>query len=140
MSTVLPILDMSRPSRKVMGDLGEAYAAYLLQLSGYIVTHIRQADLAATNPATGELLRVEVKTAQRRPDRKYVFQLWNPGTDYRHSDRVLLLAIQPSRYPVPFIIPTDKITFRSTIVITSHPLRYAGMWAEYRQNTGVITL
>ncbi|HEX2618581.1 MAG TPA: hypothetical protein VHL11_00505 [Phototrophicaceae bacterium] len=135
----LPLLDMTeRPARQTMGRLGELYAAYLFRKSGYIPIRQRQTDLIVINPATGESLRVEVKTA-RRPDGKYVFQIWNHTTDYRHSDRLLLLAVQKSGYPVVFVTPTDAFTFRSTIVITSHTLRYQGRWAVYRQSSDLIT-
>lgn len=132
--------DNARLPRNTAGNAAEEYALQLLEKSGYEARKCLKSDFQVINPETGEFWLLEVKSAQRRPDGKYVFQLLNAGTDYRHSTMLLLLAILKAENPVPFVIPTDEFTIRSTIVITSHPLDYAGMWSEYRQPQHQITL
>lgn len=130
-------LYLSDDTRKAVGTMGEIVAARLLERAGYEVsfTHNeKRGDLRAVDPATGVILRIEVKTARRGTDRKWRFLLWKQGhTDYRDANVLILLPILKSGRPVPFIIPVNLLGDRSQIVITSHPEDYAGRWAQYRQ-------
>lgn len=114
------------------GLSGEQYASDLLVKCGYIPQKCRKSDFKVINPGTGETLKLEVKTAQKRRDGRFVFHILNDRTDYRQSDFLLLFCIQKSGYPIAFVIPTDAFEKRSTIVIGSDPVRYVGMWSQYR--------
>lgn len=127
--------------RRTLGFAGEMTAAQLLTDSGYRVARSRryEGDLKAQNPHTGELFRVEVKTAMCCRDRKWRFLLFKRSrfgsTDYRNSDIVLLLAVIESFQVVPFVVPVAALGCnRAQLVITSHPLRYAGWLAAFRRS------
>lgn len=143
---------LSKPSgkRHRVGHLGELAAVLLLERAGYKV-HIPETrttgDLHAINPNTGELIRVEVKTARRGKDRKWRFTLLkidpndgSPQTDHRYSDIVLLLAVTLSGALVPFVIPVQAVAARHQIAITSDPRTYGGRFAIYRQRATALTL
>lgn len=125
--------------RRTLGYAGEMTAARLLTESGYrVVRSFRhEGDLKAQNTHTGEIFRIEVKTAMRGADGKWRFLLYKRSrfgvTDYRNSDIVLLLAVVESFQVVPFVIPVTALGFnRVQLAVTSHPLRYAGWLAAFR--------
>ncbi|GIL12528.1 MAG: hypothetical protein BroJett038_12480 [Chloroflexota bacterium] len=127
--------------RRTLGFAGERTAAQLLTEAGYHVTQSRrcEGDLKAQNRQTGELFRVEVKTAMCCRDGKWRFLLFKRSrfgsTDYRNSDIVLLLAVIESFQVVPFVVPVAALgRSRVQLVITSHPLRYAGWLAAFRRS------
>jgi hypothetical protein len=133
--------------RRTLGFAGEMTAAQLLTEAGYRVTRSRryEGDLKAQNRQTGELFRVEVKTAMRCKDGKWRFLLFKKSrfgvTDYRNSDVVLLLAVIESFQVVPFVVPVAALgRSRVQLVITSHPLRYAGWLAPFRQDGASLRL
>lgn len=135
---------LSDESRKGIGVMGEVMAAQLLEKAGYAVSFTqhrqKRGDLRVVAPKTGEIKRVEVKTARRTTDGKWRFLLWKKGcTDYRHADVVILLAVLKSGRAVPFVIPVDDLGERAQVAITSHPENYSGRWAQYRQK-GVLRL
>jgi len=128
-------------NRRALGALGERMAAHLLTEAGYLVISPKRAhsgDLRAIVGANG--FCVEVKTARKSCDGKWRFTLYKPGhTDFRDSDVVLLLAVLQSGRCIPFAIPVAEIeSDRQQICITSHPERYAGRWAIYRQDGSII--
>lgn len=136
----LPMVELylSDKKRKAIGTMGEIAVARMLESSGYDVSlaHVgeKRGDLRAVSRSTGEIWRVEVKTARRAKDGKYRFTLFKKGcTDYRDADFVVLLPVLKSGRVVPFVIPVSKLGERSQICITSHPEDYAGMWKQYRQ-------
>lgn len=129
---------LSDQKRKAIGTMGEITVARMLELSGYEVsfTHVRErrGDLRVYDIQSGEIVRVEVKTARRSKDGKYRFTLFKKGcTDYRDADVVVLLPVLKSGRTVPFVIPVDDLGNRSQVCITSHPEEYSGMWVKYRQ-------
>jgi len=129
---------MSYP-RRAVGALGEMAAAKLLEMRGYRVSFTgaaeKRGDLRVVSPVTGEVVRVEVKTARRCKDGKWRFTLKKKQhTDYRHSDVVVLLAVIGGGAVVPFVIPVADLGERSQVCITSSPAKYAGRWARYRQS------
>ena len=126
-------------NRRALGALGERMAAHLLKDAGY---QVKSADSARSGDLRAILsekqFRVEVKTARRGRDSKWHFTIRKNDqyghTDYRDSDVVVLLAVLRSGRCVCFVIPAGDIPDQQThISITSHPERYAGRWAEYRQ-------
>lgn len=125
--------------RHTLGSLGEITVHKALEAAGYQVRAGRRSegDLHVTDRPTGQVLRVEVKTALRSSDRKWRFTLWVAGrTDYRHSDVVILLAVLEDFRYIPYAIPVADLGQRSQLCITSHPASYAGWLAPYRLNPG----
>lgn len=124
--------------RSGIGTLGELTAKQLFAESGYFATRAqrrRAGDLAVVDRATGELHRVEVKTARRCVDGKWRFCLYKKGhTDHRDSDWVLLLAVRADGAVVPFLVPVAVLADQRQAVITSDPLHYSGKLARYRQS------
>lgn len=131
-------------SRRGVGAMGEQTATHLLEQSGYQVSFCRvgekRGDLSAVSLHTGEVFKVEVKTARQCKDGKWRFTLWLKNKiDHRHADVVMLLAVLASGRVVPFVVPVDTLADQHQAVITSHPETYKGKLAAYRQQ-GVIQL
>lgn len=123
-------------TRRNIGTWGKLTVYQRLEKAGWLVSFChceKRGDLRATNPLTGEVLYIEVKTARQGRDKKWRFTLVKDGcTDYRDSDKVVLLAVLKSGDVVPFIIPVSEIPSRRQICITSHPASYTGWAASYR--------
>lgn len=123
------------------GAHGEQLAANMLQRAGYLVDFVPQrdhaGDLRATDPATGETWRIEVKTARREASGRWQFLMRKADrhgvTDCANADLVMLLAVLKTGQAVPFIIPCPALAGVQKITIPSHPEEYAGKWASYRQ-------
>lgn len=130
----------SAKTRYQLGALGEKVIVETLTSMGY---HARPSerkrgehfDVWAKDLTTGEILRIEVKTARACKDRKYRYTLYKVGAqDHNHSDYVILLALTATDHLFPFVVPTLFLAHQHQAVITSHPLKYAGKLAPYRQN------
>lgn len=123
------------------GAAGETFAAELLKAAGYEVRKPdarKRGDLQAIDAATGEFWKVEVKTAKRRDDNKFCFQLLNRTQDYRHSDYVLLIAVMPGGKVASFLIPVEVLKRRGAKSITVTNLN-SGYWSHFRVK-GTVTL
>lgn len=131
---------------RAIGELGECIARLLLEKSGYMVITTRigqkRGDLVAINRDTGEVFKIDVKTARRGKSGKWTFTLFKSRghTDYRLSDFVLLLPVLKSGAVVPFVVPRSALGERSTLKLASNPREYAGKWATYRQSTRRLVL
>lgn len=128
--------------RKALGCAGEIWVSEQLARAGWQVSFTRErehrGDLRAVHPMTGEILKIEVKTARQGKDKKWRFTLVKQGcTDYRHADVLILLCALKSGHVVPFVIPVAEIPNRRQMCITSHPNSYAGDLARYRQTGGL---
>ena len=129
---------------------GKGYAQYAREKTGrwgenWVVERLREqgiharrsyrgekGDVQAVMPETGQILRIEVKTANRSKDKKWRFTLWLAGhTDHRKADLVILVALVEGE-AVPFIVPVSELYNQRQAVITSHPKRYAGKLFSYR--------
>lgn len=128
---------LSDISRSGIGALGERYVGAALEKQGWQVSYQhcnKQGDLRAWNPETGEIVRIEVKTARRNADGNWCFNLFKKGkTSVLHADVVILLAVLKSGRPVPFIVPVTAIANRHYIKLSRHPEEYAGQLAQYRR-------
>lgn len=124
-------------NRSERGFAGEYFARHTLQRAGYVVTiptEKKRGDLRVTDIFTGEVWKVEVKTARRRPDGRWSFQLKvkcgkGNRTDYRHSDYVMLLAVIGGGKVASYLIPVSKLGNRNTVTISN---LNSGMWTDYR--------
>lgn len=136
---------LSDRTRNAVGALGERWAALTLQASGYVVRSLphrsKRGDLEAISRATGEIIRIEIKTARKCKDGKWRFLLRKQSKqDHRHADVVILLAVTLSGDVVPFVLPVRIVADQRQAVITSHPARYAGKLAPFRQSARHIVL
>ncbi len=123
-------------TRRAVGIVGEQMAVKLFEQAGYGVVHCRnrsrRGDLLAIDKYTGEIFRIEVKTARLGKDKQYRFTLVKSGcTDYHDAQYLLLLPLSPTGYPVPFLIPVSDVHQRA-IRMYGLPETYSGKWSAYR--------
>lgn len=138
--------DVSLMSRSQFGDAGEQWAYAEFERAGYMVTRTgkrdAQGDLRVVDADTGELWRVEVKSARR--DKRGQWQVClkrqvkaRVCTDVAHSHMVLILAFPKVGAPIPFLIPVDDLRGLKLVSIPKDPRTYAGKWSKYRQLDGL---
>lgn len=133
-----------------VGYVGEAYAQHRLELAGYRVTptlpNSKQGDLKVTNPETGEIVLVEIKTA-RRGVKGWQFCLSRPKgnyykTDCTHADIVLLQLVGDSGLVVTYAIPSALLAgIKNTSFRRINPTkrnRWVGYLSDYRIFEGVV--
>lgn len=125
-----------RSDRHGRGAAGETFASDMFKDAGYKVKrhkHMsRLGDLRVIHPDTGEFWDVEVKTARRREDGRWCFQLITDTQDYRHANYVLLLAVSSNGIVSPFLIPTDYLKRRGAKTITLPKNPNASVWSHFR--------
>lgn len=130
-----------KSDRNGMGVAGETYASHLLKKAGYDVRKNDNkfcGDLRAADLKTGQCWNIEVKTAKKRPDGKFCFQLIVDGqTDYRYSDYVLLLAVNTNGIVISYIIPVPVLKRRGAKTITLPANLNNCKWAYYRVKSKV---
>lgn len=129
---IATIFDAIPPGdRHERGFAGEFFARKMLEHAGYGVERQqkkKRGDLRAFDD-TREW-KIEVKTAKRRPDGKFAFHLIQKGTDFRHSDYVLLVAVCGNGVIVTYLIPTRVLGARKTITLPKN--LNVSKWADYR--------
>ncbi|MDX2161163.1 MAG: hypothetical protein SF162_07560 [bacterium] len=145
-----PLFDvqmLTAPNAKAFGRMGEQIVFRALERQGYQVITAREreyrGDLVVIDPVTGQVTRIEVKTA--RPGAQgYQFCLERHGryafTTLSHSDVLILMAITRAGLPVPFVIPAQAYPRIKKLTIASEPTRYAGKYARFRQSLDCISL
>jgi hypothetical protein len=121
--------------------LGEQTVITALHRAGWIaaLAEDQGGDVAAVNPATGEALTVEVKTARQCKDGKYRATVRKDGkrrgTGYPEQslpatvDYLVMLCVNGDL--TAFCIPAHLVTGRQ-LCITSAPATYTGKWARWR--------
>ena len=120
---------------QALGVHGEQVATELFKQNGYRVLRpgIKSGDLLVVHLETGEVNKIEVKTARRNGQGRWQFNMRKKGhTDARYSDYILLMAVIVSGRVVAFLIPSVEVSARSQVTLFSHPDRYAGKYREYR--------
>lgn len=131
------ILALASRTHREIGAVGERWLKEALERQGYRVAYghmgSKNGDLAVVDVTTGEVRKIEVKTAREGRDGKWRFTLFKAGhADHRHADMVVLLAVMASGRVVPFVMPVEAVAAQRQAVITSHPERYAGKLARWR--------
>ena len=135
---------LAHPKSRAIGSLGEQLCYHLLASRGYLPSNVHpkehRGDLRVVT-SSGEILRVEVKTARRASDGRYHFTLRKAGhTDHSDSDVIILLCAMKTGYVVPFVVPTRVVVRQNAIVISRDPYTYAGKFARYRQKMHLLNL
>jgi len=133
---------MIQSDRRGRGAAGETLAQDLLCRAGYEVRKYppksKRGDLQVIEINTGEVWAVEVKTAKRRSDGKWCFQLLNKSQDYRHADYVLLVAVLSGGKTAEYLIPVSALERHGLKCLTISNVN-SGKWTDYRVK-GLVSL
>lgn len=120
------------------GNFGEDYVYRLLVNSGYIVRKTAKfafsGDLEVIDPSTGEIFKIEVKTANQNPlNGRFQFCLRKTGkTDCSYSDFVILVCIDTEGKIYLYCAHCSCFNGSQLVGITSHPTKYKGKYAAFR--------
>lgn len=119
-----------------LGLSGEKYIVDKISASGYIARFAGcerfSGDCLAINQYTGEILKIEVKTAQCGAKGEYRFCLIKENhTSHKHSDFVVLVCVDNNGTHYTYVIPSSLI-FSTYITISSHPTRYRGKYSPFK--------
>lgn len=118
-----------------IGIAGEKLAAAMFEDAGYLARkpNYHGTDLEVRDPKTGQFFEVEVKTATRSESRKsWQFCLNKPkNTSLSHSAYVLLILIAEKRV-FTYLIPSEFLGPTKQFTISSHPDKYRGKVAPFR--------
>lgn len=132
--------------RATKGRLGEYLVRAILASQGYGVKFPEkkcQGDLHATDLTTGEIIKLEVKTATRTARGDYQAILHKSdkygGTDCHHADIVILVCVTNSGSMTFFVVPADEIKTKS-LTITGNPHEYRGKYSQFRQYHSTLNL
>jgi hypothetical protein len=119
--------------RTERGFAGEYYARHMFAQAGYTVERQKRrksGDLLVTDEANREV-KIEVKTAKKRPDGKFAFQLRvGCKTDCKYSDYVCLVAVHGDGVVSVFLIPVRVLGSRNTITLPNN--LNLSKWSDYR--------
>jgi hypothetical protein len=120
------------------GNFGEDYVYRLLVNSGYIVRRTAKfafsGDLEVIDPYTGEIFKIEVKTANQHPVKNYFhFCLRKTGkTDCTYSDFVILVCIDKEGKIYLYCAHCNCFNGAQLVTVSSHPTKYKGKYAAFR--------
>jgi hypothetical protein len=89
-------------------------------------------DLTVINPKNGSLAIVEVKAANQKSHKGCLRWQFDNTRGTKEQDIVLLLAVADDEIHI-YVVPKEDLHNRpGTIEITSHPKKYNGWLAKYR--------
>lgn len=131
-ATIFDAIDAGDRSER--GFAGEFFARKLFEKAGYGVERPKQrkcGDLIV-HADRGDI-KVEVKTARRRADGKFTFQLVGTGnarTNCHHADFVFLVAVCGNGIVVTYLIPTRVLGSRKTITLPTNLNK--SKWSHFR--------
>jgi hypothetical protein len=119
-----------------IGFYGEKVAQALFSDAGFIARKgesYHGTDLHVVDKNTGEVFTVEVKTARQSEGRKdWQFCLNKPkNCSTSHSAYILLICIAQNGI-FTYLIPSDFLGATKSFSITSHPEKYRGKVAAFR--------
>lgn len=125
----------------LLGVSGEFYALRQFEALGYKVEYAqtkKQGDLKVVDMTTGQIVKVEIKTARKGRNLNYQVCLKKKGkTDVAHSDLVVIQLVLGTGEVVPFFIPAPLLADKQGISFT-RAQTYNGKWAQYRQDSYAI--
>lgn len=124
----------------------EKLCADILQSQGFNVAWDESHSIWETDLTLAPDIPIEVKGSVKRPlsptRQGYQFLIYKAGRSRRIREpiTICLCAVDLTRPSacVPFIIPTSVIGNRHILAIQGDPLRYSGMWAQYRNNFALL--
>lgn len=124
-----------------LGNAGEKLAIAMLQDAGFKAykPSYHGVDIVAVDRHTGEVFYIEVKTAKQSEKRlkSWQFCLNKPkNTSLSHSDYVLLICVE-EKTVFTYLIPTGFLAGTKQFTISSHPEKYRGKIAPFR-NRGAL--
>lgn len=141
MTTTLEWLTRQLPNvkhTKALGWIGEQMVMELLPKDRFIVYKPRKhqcGDLHLTHRATGEFVKLEIKTSRVNKRHKFEFRLRKDDqhgkTDVSHADLVLLMCIYESGLTWFYLIPVSDLGQQKTITIPARINDYQGRYAPY---------
>lgn len=106
---------------QALGAMGEFEAINALKRAGYAAEKqsVKHAgDLRVTDKNTGEIYKVEVKTARKNKRGKWQFCLEKRGkTSTMYSDYVILLCISLAGHATQYLIPSSLLEGKKSITI-----------------------
>lgn len=125
-------------SNYVKGAIAEKQVASLLRKQGFSAKILRLSgsDIIATNKATGERIKIEVKFSAKNSDGKYRATTIKKGaTDHRKSDYIIFVCQHAHNRTncTCFIIPTKIQGDKTFLCVTSNPDTYSGKLSTYKE-------
>lgn len=124
-----------------IGFYGEKVAQALFQDAGFQARKptYHGVDLEVRNPKTGEFISVEVKTARQSESRKSWQFCLNKAKNCSSSNAAYILLILIAEKGIfTYLIPSKFFAGTKTFTITSHPEKYRGSVAPFR-NRGALS-
>lgn len=123
---------IAQSNRRERGFAGEYFARQMFLKAGFTVerpTQRKSGDLIISTDLGS--WKVEVKTAARRPDGKFTFQLIVANkTNCHHADYIFLVAVVGSGVIVTYLIPVEGLGNRKTITLPKNMNN--SKWADFR--------
>jgi len=119
-----------------LGHAGEMFAIELFKANGYIARKTdekRNGDIAVICPKTGEIRRIEVKSATKSTTSQKSWQFCiNKGkkTSCDYADFCLLVLVDKNSV-FCYLVPCEVLHGLSCVKIHSHPTKYRGKLAPY---------
>jgi hypothetical protein len=129
----------------LLGHLGEWLLHAYLQAQGWhkvqFSSEKRRGDVSGVHPATGEIIRFEVKVARRGSQKAWQFCLNKPNkTACSHSDFVFLIVIDGNGAIYHYLVPSAFFGRISKFTLSSHPTAYKGKLAAFRLRSETIDI
>jgi hypothetical protein len=129
----------------LLGHLGEWLLHAYLQAQGWhkvqFASEKRRGDVSGVHPATGEIIRFEVKVARRGSQKAWQFCLNKPNkTACSHSDFVFLIVIDGNGAIYHYLVPSAFFGRISKFTLSSHPTAYKGKLAAFRLRSETIDI
>lgn len=115
-----------------LGQTGELLARAYFERNGYRIISLNtkfQGDFTVVNTATGEVIRIEVKTAKaNRKTNIAQFCAFRDGrTDTRHSDLTVMIGVDTLGLVHWYFVPSCEITAKTVKINLWH-------WSKNKYN------
>lgn len=131
----------SKTTNTDIGSAGERLAIAMFEEAGYQARKPKYhgVDLEVRDHKTGEFFTVEVKTANRSESRKsWQFCLNKPKNTCACNSAYILLILIAEKTVFTYLLPSDFLADTKQFTISSHPEKYKGKIAPFR-NRGALS-
>lgn len=125
----------SKTTNTDIGKAGERLAISMFEEAGYKARKPKYhgVDLEVRDPKSGEFFTVEVKTANRTECRKsWQFCLNKRGNTCSCNSAYILLILIAEKTVFTYLLPSDFLADTKQFTISSHPEKYKGKIAPFR--------